>query len=247
VPTDPVELAVLCALVLAGAMLYSSGGHAGASAYLAAMALFGVSAAVMKPTALVMNIIVATVGTARFSRAKLVPWAFLRPLCLGSIPAAFVGGSIQLPPRVYLPFLGAMLLLAAVRLWLPAASGEKRTPPAFGWFVAFGVVMGFVSGLTGIGGGIFLSPLLLLTGWEEPRRTAGAAAVFILVNSVLGFLGHVSAAQLIPPQAALLGVVALAGGLVGSWVGVNRLSPNTLRRVHALVLVVAGGKLLFER
>lgn len=246
-PTDPLPLGVLCLLVLAGAMLYSSGGHAGASAYLAAMALFGVSAEVMKPTALVMNIIVASVGSFRFIRAKYVPWELLKPLCLGSIPAAYLGGSLQLPPRVYLPFLGVILLLAAARLWLPAASQTRRTPPAFGWFVLLGLAMGFVSGLTGVGGGIFLSPLLLLTGWEEPRRTGGAAAVFILVNSVLGFLGHASAARLIPPQAALLGAVALAGGLVGSWFGVHRLSPATLRRVHSVVLVIAGGKLLFER
>lgn len=200
----------------------------------------------MKPTALVMNILVAVIGTVRFTRAGAVPWPLLRPLCLGSIPAAFLGGSIQLSSRVYLPLLGTCLLFGAARLWFPQEARQKNSPPAFRWFVVIGAALGFLAGLTGIGGGIFLSPLLILTGWEEPRRTGGAAVVFILVNSVLGFLGHVSAARLVPPEAALLGAVAMAGGLVGSWLGVHRLRPLQLRRVHALVLLVSGTKLVFE-
>lgn len=245
-PETPLALAALLALVLAGALLYSSGGHAGASAYLAAMALFGVPADVMKPTALLMNILVAIVGTIRFTRARAVPWHLLRALCLGSIPASYLGGSIRLPARAYLPLLGACLLFAAVRLWLPEKASHRRPAPAFGWLVAIGAALGFLAGLTGIGGGIFLSPLLLLSGWEEPRRTAGAAIIFILVNSVLGFLGHVSAARLVPPQAVLLGATALAGGLVGSWLGVHRLRPLQLRRINSVVLVVSGVKLFLE-
>jgi len=105
-------------------------------------------------------------------------------------------------------------------------------------------VLGFLAGLTGIGGGIFLSPLLILSGWEEPRRTSGAAAVFILVNSVLGLLGQLASLPSLPPQAPLLATIAVAGGLVGSWLGVNRLRPLALRRVHAVVLLTSGAKLL---
>ncbi len=245
-PSQPFDFAVLAVLVFAGAVLYSSGGHAGASAYLAAMALYSVPAAMMKPTALLMNIIVAIVGTVRFTRARAVPWHLLRPLCLGSIPASFLGGSIELPSRLYLSILGAVLLFAAGRLWLTKKSNSVRPVPASGWLVAIGATLGFVSGLTGIGGGIFLSPILILSGWEEPRRTGGAAVIFILVNSILGFLGHISSARLVPFQAVPLGAIALMGGLIGSWFGVHRLEPLTLRRVHAVVLIVSGTKLLFE-
>lgn len=246
-PADPLSFLALTLLILAGAVLYSSGGHAGASAYLAAMALFGVAPEVMKPTALLLNIVVAVVGATRFVRAGAVPWSLLRPLCLGSIPAAFLGGRVQLPAGIYLPLLGACLLFAAMRLWLPAGGRPPKPAPPFGVLVALGVALGFLAGVTGIGGGIFLSPLVLLAGWEEPRRAGGAAVVFILANSVLGLLGHASSTRLVPPEAALLGVVALSGGLVGSWFGVHRFAPARLRRIHAVVLVVSGVKLLFER
>ena len=222
-PTAAVDLALLTTLVLAAALLYSSGGHAGASAYLAIMALFSVAPAMMRPTALVMNIAVASIGSARFVRARAVPWHLLGPLCLGSIPAAFVGGRMKVAPGTYVLVLGVVLLAAAFFLWLRPKSAVTRESPPRGWLVAIGCVLGFVAGLTGIGGGIFLSPLLILTGWEEPRRTSGAAAVFILVNSVLGLLGQISSVLRVPPQAALLAITAICGGLVGSWLGVHRL------------------------
>ncbi len=245
-PTVPVELAALAALVMLAALLYSSGGHAGASAYLALMAIFSVAPAVMKPTALVMNIAVSAIGSTRFIRARAVPWNLLRPLCAGSIPAAFVGGAIRLSPGTYLLLLGGVLLVAASFLWLKPKTAITRAVLPAAWLVGIGMVLGLVAGLTGIGGGIFLSPLLILTGWEEPRRTSGAAAVFILVNSVLGLLGHASSMRLVPPQALALGATAVMGGLVGSWLGVHRLRPLALRRVHAVVLLVSGAKLLLD-
>jgi uncharacterized membrane protein YfcA len=245
-PAVPFDLAVLTTLVLAAALLYSSGGHAGASAYLAIMALFSVAPATMRPTALVLNIAVATIGSIRFIRARAVPWHLLGPLCLGSIPCAFAGGRIKLAPGTYLLILGGVLLAAAFFLWLRPKSSVTRAPPPRAALVAIGSVLGFVAGLTGIGGGIFLSPLLILTGWEEPRRTSGAAAVFILVNSVLGLLGQLSSLVRIPAQVGLLAIAAVCGGLVGSWLGVHRLRPLALRRVHAVVLVASGAKLLFE-
>jgi uncharacterized membrane protein YfcA len=245
-PTAPADLAVLMSLVLMAALVYSSGGHAGASAYLAIMALYSVAPSVMRPTALVMNIAVASIGSTRFIRAKAVPWHLLGPLCAGSIPAAFVGGRIKLAPGTYLSLLGALLLAAACALWLRPKSPVTRSPPRPAWLVAIGGVLGFAAGLTGIGGGIFLSPLLILTGWEEPRRTSGAAAVFILVNSVLGLFGQLSSLARVPVQAVPLAITAMCGGLVGSWLGVHRLQPLPLRRVHAVVLVVSGAKLLVE-
>jgi hypothetical protein len=132
-------------------------------------------------------------------RRAAVGWPTVRALLIGSMPAAFVGGRIQLPSRAYLPLLGALLLLAAVRLWLPERAGSRRSLPALGWLVVLGAGLGFLAGLTGIGGGVFLTPILILTGWEVPRRTAGAAVVFILVNSIAGFVGHLSLGR--PPRA----------------------------------------------
>jgi hypothetical protein len=240
------ELAGLALLVLAAAVLYSSGGHAGATAYLAAMALFGVAPEVMKPTALTLNILVATIGTVRFVRARSVPWRILGPLCAGSIPLAFAGGALRLGPGTYVLVLGAVLLCAAVPLWIIPKATERRAPPPTVALVPIGAALGFVAGMTGIGGGIFLSPLLLLSRWEDPRRTSGAAAVFILANSVVGLLGHAASARFVPPEAGLLGLAAVSGGLVGSWIGVHKLRPTALRRVHAVILVVSGTKLILE-
>lgn len=243
-PDDPRALALFAVLVAVAAVLYASVGHGGASAYLAAMVLFGVPAAVMKPAALVMNLGVAGAGTLRFASAGLVPWRLLIPLCAGSVPAAYAGGLIQLPTRSHRLLLGAVLLFAAARLAMKARSGDLRPPPPFPWLVAIGLLFGFVAGLTGVGGGIFLSPLLILARWEEPRRTAGASAVFILVNSAAGLAGHLAGGGVVPAAAAPLTAIALVGGLFGSWLGAKRLVPLTLRRVLAVVLVIAGAKLL---
>jgi uncharacterized membrane protein YfcA len=243
-PDDPRAFLLLAGVIAVAAALYASVGHGGASAYLAAMALFGIPAAVMKPAALVMNLGVAGAGTLRFASARLVPWRLLLPLCAGSVPAAYAGGLIQLPTRSHRILLGAVLLFAAVRLAMKARSAELRPPPPFPWLVAIGLLFGFVAGLTGVGGGIFLSPLLILARWEEPRRTAGASAVFILVNSAAGLAGHLAGGGSVPSAAAPLTAIALVGGLFGSWLGARRLVPLTLRRLLAVVLVIAGAKLL---
>jgi uncharacterized membrane protein YfcA len=244
VPAESLHLAALGALVLAAAVLYSAVGHAGASGYLAAMALFGVAPGAMRPAALVMNIVVATAGTWRFASAGLVPWQLLVPLCVGSVPAAFAGGALALPAGVFEPVLAVVLLSAAWRLWSPAASEHPRPAPAAPWLALVGAGLGFLAGLTGIGGGVFLSPLVVLTGWEPPRRAAGLSVTFILANSVSGLSGHLAAGRGVPPGTALLALVALAGGLYGSWLGARRLAPLALRRLLAAVLVIAGVKLL---
>jgi uncharacterized protein len=244
-PDEPRALAALVGLVAVAAVLYASVGHGGASAYLAAMALFGVPPAIMKPAALVMNLAVAGMGTLRFASASLVPWRLLLPLCAGSVPAAYAGGLIQIPTHAHRLLLGAVLLFAAVRLAMRSRTAELRPPPGAPVLVVIGIVFGFVAGLTGVGGGIFLSPLLILAQWEDPRRTAGASAVFILANSAAGLAGHLAAGGVVPAVAAPLTAVALAGGLLGSWLGAKRLVPLTLRRLLAVVLVVAGVKLLF--
>jgi len=243
-PSESGPLAAFLALIAAAAVLYSSVGHGGASAYLAVMALFGVPTAVMKPAALVMNLGVAGLGTARFASASLVPWRLLVPICAGSVPAAYLGGLVTLPTQSHRLLLGGVLLFAAVRLAIRQTELTLRPAPSALALVVIGVFFGFLSGVTGVGGGIFLSPLLILARWEEPRRTAGASAVFILVNSAAGLAGHLAAGGAVPPVALPLTAVALVGGLVGSWLGARRLVPIAIRRVLAAVLVVAGGKLL---
>jgi uncharacterized membrane protein YfcA len=244
-PHEPLTLALLALLVLLSAILYSSVGHAGASAYLAVMALMGVQPGVIRPAALVMNILVAIAGTWRFASAGLVPWRLLAPLAAGSIPAGFVGGMMVRPTHAHRLVLGVVLALAGLRLIWPGDPRATLRPPApWPWLVLIGMALGLVAGLTGVGGGIFLSPLLVLSGWEEIRRTAGASAAFILANSIAGLLGQVLGGHPVPAQAALLAPVALAGGLYGSWLGARRLPSNTLRRLLGLVLLVAAAKLL---
>ena len=245
-PADPLHLGGLAALVLVAAVLYSSVGHGGASAYLAAMSLFGVAAADMRPAALVMNIVVASAGAWRFVSASVVPWRMLLPLAAASVPAAFVGGMVKLPAETYERLLAVVLLFAAWRLWWPVARDEVVHPPPPAVLAGVGAVFGLLAGLTGIGGGVFLSPLLILAAWETPRRTAGASVVFILVNSVAGLLGHLSTAGHVPPGTGLLAAVALAGGLYGSWLGARRLPPLAIRRLLTVVLLIAGMKLLFH-
>ncbi len=244
-PTDPLQLAALAALLLFAAALYSSVGHAGASAYLAALSLYGVAPVETKPIALVLNILVAVVGTWRFVSSRLVPWRLLVPLCLGSIPAAFLGGSVELPTRAHRVLLGIVLLLAAARLyWRAARVQELKPPPHPIALASIGAGLGLIAGLTGIGGGIFLSPLLILLRWEEVRRTAGASVTFILANSVSGLLGHFAAGRGVPAGAWILAPAVIAGGLIGSWLGAKRLATLTLRRVLGIVLAVAAVKLL---
>jgi uncharacterized membrane protein YfcA len=240
------DLLGLGALVFVAAILYSMVGHAGASGYLAAMALYGVAPAVMKPTALTLNILVATVGTIQFARAGHFRWRLFWPFALGSVPLAFLGGSLALPLVVYKRVLGVVLLYAAWRLFRapPAEDPDAVRPVARPIATASGAGIGFLSGLTGVGGGIFLSPLMLLMRWATVRTTAAISVTFILVNSIAGLLGHVSSVRELPASTVVLAGVALAGGLIGSTIGSRRLPPIVLRRALALVLLIAAAKLL---
>lgn len=242
---SPGELATLSTLVFVAALLYSMVGHAGASGYLAAMALVGVAPAVMKPTALTLNILVATVGTVQFVRAGRFSWSLFWPFAIGSIPFAFLGGSLALPVTVYKRLLAIVLLYAAFRLFRSATSENEPRPVARPVAIGSGAGIGFLSGLTGVGGGIFLSPLMLLMGWADARRTAAVSVAFILVNSISGLLGHLSSVRSLPREIAVLAGVALAGGLIGSTLGSRKLPSPVLRRLLAVVLVTASAKLLF--
>lgn len=237
---------VLLALLIAvGAALYSSVGHAGASAYIALMALFGVPAATMRPTALTLNVIVASLASARYLRAGLFRWRVLWPFLVTAVPMAFVGGTIVLPSDIYRPLVGIVLWLSALRLLWPVqlrAETEHRDPPIVLGLMA-GAVIGLLSGLTGTGGGIFLSPILLFMQWSPVKPASGVAAVFILANSIAGLAGNLSAVQNLPAQLPLYAGAALAGGILGTTLGI-RLNAAILTRALGVVLVIAGAKMI---
>ena len=242
---DPTLL--LAALFLVAALLYGSVGHAGASAYLASMALVGVAPEVMKPTALVLNILVASIVTIRFARAGYVRPLALLPFLVGSVPAAFIGGGLTLPTTLYQPLVGAVLLVAAARFGWTAANAGADFPPRAPWpgAVASGAGIGLLAGLTGTGGGIFLTPLLLAAGWAGTRFAAGTSAAFILANSVSGLAGNLASVGSLPPAIPLWLGAAAVGGAIGSQLGSRRMPAPWIRRALAVVLLVAGLKLIF--
>lgn len=242
-PATPDILLAIC--IFLGAALYSSVGHAGASAYIALMALFGVPAAVMRPTALVLNIIVASFASARFIHAGMFRWRTLWPLLIGALPMAFLGGSIHLPGDIYRPLVGVILWLSAARLLWPRelkVVTEWRDPPLV-LAIPAGAGIGLLAGLTGTGGGIFLSPLLLFLGWSEPRRASATAAVFILLNSIAGLLGNASSVAQLPAALPMFAAAALLGALIGTTLAI-RLPVKQLLRALGFVLVIAGAKMI---
>ncbi len=244
-----VDTLVLTLLIFTAALLYSTVGHGGASGYLAAMALFNLAPAVMKPTALVLNLFVAGLGTLRYARAGCFAWEIFWPFAVMSVPFAFLGGMLKLPVTIYRMILGCVLLFAAWRLAIRQSAHAPATQKPIPLLAALvlGAAIGLLSGLTGVGGGIFLSPILLLMGWADVRKTAGVSAAFILVNSASGLFGHWESVKSLPPQILWWAPAALVGGLIGSELGSRRLTPLTMRRLLAAVLVVAGLKLLLTK
>lgn len=237
----------LVVLIFTAALLYSSVGHGGASGYLAAMAFVGLAPGLMKPAALALNVLVALIAVVRFYRAKCFSWPVFLPFAAASIPFAFLGGTLSLPGELYRPVIGLVLLFAAFQLFLytnRTAHIDIRTVPIPA-AVCWGGGIGLLSGLTGVGGGIFLSPLLLFMGWAGPREAAGVSAAFILVNSVAGILGYYSKMHLLPHTIIIWAVAAVAGGIIGSGLGSRHFSNMTLRRLLASVVAVAGLKFIF--
>lgn len=243
---DMTAVALMALLMMAGAALYTSVGHAGASAYLAIMALFAVAPETMRPTALVLNILVASFTTWRFARAGQIDRRLLGLFVIGAIPAAFVAGQLTLPGHLYRPVVAAVLLLAAIRLILPSARPAREPVPPRSWIaILSGAGIGTLSGLTGTGGGIFLSPLVLLLGWESPRRTSGLSAAFILCVSIAGLLGNLTSVGRLPAELPIFVVAVLIGALIGTRLGVAKLDPRRLLQALGIVLVVAAAKLAF--
>jgi len=244
---DMYDLGVLSLLIFAGALLYSSVGHGGASAYLAVMALFGLAPQVMKPTALVLNILVSGMAAWKYYRAGAFSWPVFLPITLASLPFSFLGGWLAVPSHIYKMIAGIILLFSAYRLLVHKQNREKpikKMPISLA--LLSGGIIGFLSGLIGVGGGIFLSPLLIFMSWASTKATSGISAMFILVNSISGMLGHLSSnIGALPSYVWILGIAALMGGAIGSHLGSRKAANATILRLLAVVLVVAGVKLIF--
>jgi uncharacterized protein len=238
-------LALLTAGVFVIALLYSSVGHAGASGYIAVMSLLSLAPAEIKPIALALNILVASIGSWQFWRAGHFSWSLFWPFALLSVPCAFVGGYLDLPTRAFKVIVGIVLLASAAQFLLrPPAEGEAR-PPSRPVAMGVGAGLGLMSGLTGTGGGIFLTPLLIFLRWAKTKTASATSALFILLNSISGLLGNVSATQTFPKFGISLLVAAGIGGAIGSHMGSRRLDPLVIKRLLAIVLIIAGLKLVF--
>jgi len=241
------ETSFLVLAIFVVAILYSSVGHGGASGYLAVMAFVAVAPEVTRPTALVLNLFVASIGTVQFYRAGYFSWRIFLPFAAASIPMAFVGGLIHLPTDIYKIVLGAVLCLAAVRLAIKLKNDDEVTEPPILACLLIGAVVGLLSGMVGVGGGIFLTPILLLMRWAETRVAAGVSVLFILVNSAAGLVGqhYRGALNGLPAEVWLWIGAAVVGGIIGSTLGSKKFDSITLRRVLAVVLLFAGVKLIF--
>lgn len=244
---DATTIAMIAVLMALAAALYSTVGHGGASAYLAIMALFAVAPETMRPTALALNLIVAGLGSWRYWRADQTNIRLLVLFASTAVPAAFIGGGIVIAPEIYRPLVGVLLWVAALRLfWLPSRIARQELRPVSAVVaLPVGALLGLLAGLTGTGGGIFLSPLIILFGWEDARRTSGIVAGFILLNSIAGLAGNVASVRALPLELPFFAGAVVLGAIVGTWLGAGRLPKPRLLQGLGLVLLIAGAKLIF--
>ena len=230
------------------ALLYSTVGHAGASGYLATMAVLSFPPAVMKPTALALNIIVALVTSMRFYQAGYFSWRLFWPFALASVPMAYLGGGMHVDATIYKILVGIALVFAAFHLMIRSkvASDDpgEDAYPGIAASLAVGGGIGFLSGLTGVGGGIFLSPVLIILHWAGLRRTAAVAAAFILLNSISGLAGYIQKGGVFPDHIAFWSLAVVSGGFIGSTLGATKFNSPVLRILLGVMLIMAGMKLV---
>lgn len=240
-PTDQILVIIAIGIV---AFLYSSVGHAGASGYIAVMSLASFAPATIRPVALVLNILVACLSTWQFWRAGHFSWRLYWPFGIVSIPFAFLGGYIRLPNHILQWLIGLVLLFSAFRFFTQQINEAEAKEPSKPIAMTAGAVLGLLSGLTGTGGGIFLTPLLILMKWARTKPAAAVSALFILVNSISGLAGNLSATRSLPNIAWAFAAAALIGGSIGSYLGSHRMPHSAIKRMLACVLTIAGFKLL---
>ena len=227
------------------AFLYASVGHGGASGYLALMALFSFAPEQMRPTALVLNVFVSLVAFIQYYRSGYFDWRLFWPFALASVPAAFLGGMIVMDGEIYKRVLGVLLLFSVIRLvGFGKIQIQQIKPANLISALCIGGVIGLLSGLIGIGGGIILSPVILLLHWGDMKRTAAVSALFIFVNSLAGLAGLWTKGFEMTPQMLLMLGLAGSGGILGAWLGAGKMEQKQLTWILALVLTIASMKLL---
>jgi|TARA_B110000971_G_scaffold185666_1_gene193993 uncharacterized membrane protein YfcA len=233
--------------IFLGAVLYSSVGHGGASSYIAIMAFMGSPISSIKPIGLILNIIVSSVSSYRFIKHRLFNIKVFIPVALGSVPAAFLGGYIDLPENIYRPLVGLILIAGGLQflfnIFRYSGIVNNKVNPFLGFFA--GLLIGFISGLTGTGGGIFLSPLIVFLGWTSVKGASGTAALFILFNSIAGLLGNLSLVKILPPEIYLYSLAVILGVLIGTQLGIKYLMEEGVKKSLGVVLIIAGIKFIF--
>lgn len=246
---DPMVITMIGVTLFALSIAYSSIGHGGASGYIAFLALFGLVPEVIRPAALTFNIVVAGIAVARFGRAGFIEWSAVLPIIFFSVPFAFIGGMFVLEDSLYRMIVGTLLLISAGYLtWQSLMSEdkfqEKNDAIPVAASVTAGAGIGFISGLSGIGGGVLLSPIFLIAGWAGARQTAGIAAVFILANSIAGLSGNLVAVRTLPSEVFFWSVCTLIGAVVGTSLGTSRLPVQPLLWILVIAVSVSGLKYL---
>ncbi len=227
------------------AFLYASVGHGGASGYLALMAIFNFSSSVMKPTALILNLLVSCIAFISFYKAKHFKSAMLWPLVITSIPFAFIGSIVPISEPLYKKVLAFVLLISVFRLFFSSKENISHSAPKWYWLSLAGALIGVVSGMIGMGGGILLSPLLLLLGWANQKETAALSSIFIFLNSAAGMLGQMNNGFELSQSTYVIIVFVMLGGWLGAYLGSKKLHANQLKFILASVLIVAATKLFF--
>jgi uncharacterized protein len=240
------SIALICLAIALVAFLYSSVGHAGASGYIAVMSLFGLTTSIIKPSALVLNILVASLTSWQFWQAGHFSWKLFAPFAALAVPLAFLGGYFNLPPSLFKILVGIVLIFSAIRFIVTNKSDDEEIlQPSTGVSVAIGGGLGLLAGLTATGGGIFLTPVLLFNRWATTKTAAAVSALFILANSIAGLGGNYLRSREIPFVSLSFAIAALVGGAGGSYLGSHKLSPTLIKKLLAIVLLIAGVKLLF--
>ncbi|MEQ1813675.1 MAG: sulfite exporter TauE/SafE family protein [Candidatus Nitrotoga sp.] len=240
------SLIILVTAFFTIAALYSITGHGGASAYIGVMVLLGMAPQEIKPIALSLNVIVSLVATLHFYGAGHFRRALFLPFILSSVPLAVLGGYLQLPTQWFNWLMGCALIFSALRIGIKPSLATVGHAPSFTIALSAGAVIGLISGLIGVGGGIFLTPLLLLMGWANARQAAAVSAPFILLNSIAGLIGFSAKASAVFPEIIMwLVLPVLAGGFLGSYLGSRSLVTSSIARVLSVVLILAGVKLLY--
>lgn len=239
------DLTIILPLIFLAAFIFASVGHGGATAYLAVFALLALQPASMRPAALCLNVLVASIALFKFTKVRAFDWQLFWPIAIFSVPFAYLGGQISLPEIHYKILVGLCLIVAAWAIFIGASKPETSQikPVKRPILMALGAGLGLLAGLTGVGGGIFLSPILLTFNWAKTKVVSGVAAAFILANSISGILGVLSKSPTLPDNLRYWAVAAVIGGFIGAEYGSKHFNNVKIRQILALILLFAGAKM----